>query len=552
MAAIITDDFRRNAAQLLKENIEAGTNKYFIGIGKSDSYDKDSSENEETSASFTLPTPVASRKQELEILNNLTTLSRVGTSTGAYRVMPRVAFQTGKRYKIYDYSDPNCFFAESVGGNAFEPCYVINGDLELFICLKNNGTTTTVTADEPTVTATNNTVWQTGGDGYGMITVNTDAYRWAYVCTFARDSGFFTKQFASIGNAGSTSVQNETLPNVDGSGTPSEKSGGLLYGFKILDGGAGYTNASYVAGVNSFTIRISGLKVDASGNSDQDYTTLNSDIACTATVSGGAVTAITLPLNGSSQVDLTNVGIVYAKATTPAAGAGTPTRHAILEPLIAPLEGFGGDNLKLLPSYYCGVRANFEDDLGGDGLFVPFRQVSLLKDPVLNTDHDDDPAVGSNYAVGDAAKALRYVACTSSLPTGLTSGDILFDNSESTVQAALDADKNVAIFDHLDTTNNRLYYHTNYDEDDSQHMMELADGGGTLKWFDASAGSVGSGTVAYTGNPDYPEWDITDFELQDTTQKYGTLNGDVLFVENRQKVTRADEQIEEVRLIVQF
>ena len=59
MAAIITDDFRRNAAQVLVNDITGGTNNYFVGIGKSDAYDNDASGYAEDHASFSLPVPSA-------------------------------------------------------------------------------------------------------------------------------------------------------------------------------------------------------------------------------------------------------------------------------------------------------------------------------------------------------------------------------------------------------------------------------------------------------------------------------------------------------------
>ena len=223
--------------------------------------------------------------------------------------------------------------------------------------------------------------------------------------------------------------------------------------------------------------------------------------------------------------------------------------------MILPLEGVGTNNLKLLPSYYCGIRANFEDDLGGDGLIIPFRQVSLLKDPSLSS--GDTPSATSSYAAGDAAKGLRYVACSASLPADLATGDILFadGSSNSTVQDAITNEDPIAIFDHLDTTNNRLYYHQNFDDDDSQNLLELNTGGDTLKWYDKSAGAVSSNTIAYTGDPQYPEFTIVDYTNANTssgTEKFGQLNGEVLFIENRSSVTRATDQIEEVRMIIQF
>lgn len=545
MAAIITDDFRRNAAQLLVSDVTTGGSNYYVGVGKSDAYDPDSAGLAETDGSFSLPVPAASRAEELEVLNNLATLSKVGTNS-AFRVMPRVYYQASKRYKVYDPNDANCFFAETIGGNEYEPCYVINTDLEVFICLKNDGTTTSSNDDVPTMTATLNDIFGASESrkNNGLITTADDDFRWAYVCTLNRDSGFFTTQFAAIGNSGSSAVDNPALTAYSGSNHPSETSGGLIYGFKVIDGGAGYS-------AGDLTVKCTGLKTDGTGGDNTDLVQFNQSITCTITVDGsGTITQCVTKLS-SSQINTTNIlGVVSANAVA-ASGA------AILEPMILPLEGVGTNNLKLLPSYYCGIRANFEDDLGGDGLIIPFRQVSLLKDPSLSS--GDTPSATSSYAAGDAAKGLRYVACSASLPADLATGDILFDavgnGTNSTVQDAITNEDPIAIFDHLDTTNNRLYYHQNFDDDDSQNLLELNTGGDTLKWYDKSAGAVSSNTIAYTGDPQYPEFTIVDYTNANTssgTEKFGQLNGDVLFIENRSSVTRATDQIEEVRMIIQF
>jgi hypothetical protein len=545
MAAIITDDFRRNAAQLLVSDVTTGGSNYYVGVGKSDAYDPDSAGLAETDGSFSLPVPAASRAEELEVLNNLATLSKVGTNS-AFRVMPRVYYQASKRYKVYDPNDANCFFAETIDGNEYEPCYVINTDLEVFICLKNDGTTTSNNDDVPTMTATLNDIFGASESrkNNGLITTADDDFRWAYVCTLNRDSGFFTTQFAAIGNSGSSAVDNPALTAYSGSNHPSETSGGLIYGFKVIDGGAGYS-------AGDLTVNCTGLKTDGTGGDNTDLVQFNQSITCTITVDGsGTITQCVTKLS-SSQINTTNIlGVVSANAVA-ASGA------AILEPMILPLEGVGTNNLKLLPSYYCGIRANFEDDLGGDGLIIPFRQVSLLKDPSLSS--GDTPSATSSYAAGDAAKGLRYVACSASLPADLATGDILFDavgnGTNSTVQDAITNEDPIAIFDHLDTTNNRLYYHQNFDDDDSQNLLELNTGGDTLKWYDKSAGAVSSNTIAYTGDPQYPEFTIVDYTNANTssgTEKFGQLNGDVLFIENRSSVTRATDQIEEVRMIIQF
>ena len=330
MAAIITDGFRRNAAQVFVNDITAGNGPYYMGIGKSDPYDSQSGVDEDD-ASFVLSQPVASKREEINVLNNLTTINKVGTSS-AYRLVPRINFATGKKYKIYDPGDANCFFAE---GDLL-PCMVMNSDREIFLVLDNGKTTgdpqTTVTGDTPVATATGNdiiTSTATSGEKNGLIVKGN--YRYAYICTLNRDSGFFTNQFAAIGAIGSTPVVNTAY--AVGAG-PDDSTGGLIYGFAIDDGGTGYTGTP--------TVKIRGRKYNTTDNKVENFTSTPS---VSISETGGVIKHITIALvDGDIPRDL--IGVIAADVVISGGGGS----GAVVRPLIAPLEGFGGDILNQLPT----------------------------------------------------------------------------------------------------------------------------------------------------------------------------------------------------------
>ena len=69
MAATVTDNLRKNSAELLLTEINASvdSNQYYIGIGKSDQYN----------ATDTVINPVRSNREERDHRNNLQSVKKV-------------------------------------------------------------------------------------------------------------------------------------------------------------------------------------------------------------------------------------------------------------------------------------------------------------------------------------------------------------------------------------------------------------------------------------------------------------------------------------------
>ena len=78
--------------------------------------------------------------------------------------------------------------------------------------------------------------------------------------------------------------------------------------------------------------------------------------------------------------------IVYATVhvldETDSAGVGT---GAVVKAMIAPPEGFGGDNLSLLPSYYVGVKAQFQEAMDGDAIINTISNPMVIQLQLLIT-----------------------------------------------------------------------------------------------------------------------------------------------------------------------
>ena len=129
MAAIITDDFRRNKAELLVNDIKASldsaydnstptntmqdqhrTNSiYAIGLGKTDKWPNDISGKTEDTLDFIITAPRGTQQENEDIIHNLFTLKEVA-KTGVSQLIAKNTWTQGRKYKAYDASDNDCFY----------------------------------------------------------------------------------------------------------------------------------------------------------------------------------------------------------------------------------------------------------------------------------------------------------------------------------------------------------------------------------------------------------------------------------------------------------
>ena len=116
MAAIITDDFRKNNIERFIDDVSSNQSpnstavNYYIGIGKTDPWDRDVNGRTEAETGFIVPLPDGSILEKADIKKNLMTLIKVD-STDILRLVPQIEYKTGSTYKVYDPTDTSCFDA---------------------------------------------------------------------------------------------------------------------------------------------------------------------------------------------------------------------------------------------------------------------------------------------------------------------------------------------------------------------------------------------------------------------------------------------------------
>jgi hypothetical protein len=447
MSAIITDNFRRNNAKLFLSDIAGVTNKYYLGIGKSDKW----AANEDSSG-YNVAAPVGSFSDGLEVLNNIATLSKL-ESANTTLVIPNVKWETGKTYKAYNSYDSSCFYAtEDV-----LPCYSTTST-GMYLCLAAG---TSVTADAPSDTT--EYAPTKGGDNYVWILVQPVSQL---------GTAFVTDQFIEVSQTPLISTPLTNCSTYGGLCSPV---------FHVVNGGSGYTSTP--------TVKLRGS--DAAGSTTYE-------VSLTATVSGGIITAVTHGLalaNWPKGLQVASVEI------SDSAGSG-----AMVVPIIAPKNGYGYIPAAVMPSWYAGIAVDLANDINTDNFYTPYRQVSVIRNP--NT-------------TASTANALRSLTLSGTIPTvEINNNVIIYDTS----------DKPLAIADAI--SGDKLYFHQNY----TSGFREIP--------------TSGSCRLAVNGT----NYTYTGVNASECTSDgvYARIVGEVVFTENRKKITRSAGQTEKIKIIIQF
>lgn len=351
MAAIITETFRRNSAKLLLNDITSSTNKYYVGIGKSDDW------YEPLSIGTTAPFPAGTDADTFNATQALTNLIKVTGST-ATAVIPRVRAVFGKKYKIYDPYDPSCFYRS----DDLEPCYVVT-ESGIFLCVDKVSSDTTLEPDA--LFGSNPDDQFIGLTNYIEIqsTGSTGTITWAYLGEYDKYDPINSEQFVKV-----------SLGSIEADMSLTE---GLIYGLKVINGGI-YPN-TLTSGISA-TLKVYGQY--SNGNNIAPVSiTINPTLVTTPIPGTTNVTIASIHINGLGYQGLLN----YAAANVEIEFTGiTPTQEAIVAPLISPILGFASTPSEVLPTWYVGIVAN--TNTSEPDTFSQYSQVSLVRNPKNQSD----------------------------------------------------------------------------------------------------------------------------------------------------------------------
>ena len=289
------------------------------------------------------------------------------------------------------------------------------------------------------------------------------------------------------------------------------------------------TNSTVAAANTDGAIDIVKIKTAGSGGTDGTHTGISikgdgSGGTVSVTVASGVVTAVTVTAGGSGYTYgyIRNADIVTAGATG--------LSGAELDVIIGPKGGHGENAIEELGGYFVMLNTNFEAaETSNSGDFTTandFRRVALMR----------DIESASSAATATTLRGTKAILVTS------PSGNFTVD--EEINQATTGAVGKVVEWD---SSNNILYYiQTRFND-------EGLDSDGNLTAFSGTNTITGqSSSVTATPSTSTTTVDNISFTSGYNSGEIDADTGDVLYIENRSPITRASDQTENVKLIIEF
>jgi hypothetical protein len=325
------------------------------------------------------------------------------------------------------------------------------------------------------------------------VLTTADGYKWKYMYTLSatQQSNFLSTDFMAV----------ETNSTVSAAAVD-----GAVRIVKIKSAGTGGTNGTHT-----------GIAIRGDGSSG----------TVSVTVAGGVITAVTVTNVGSGYTFayIRNADIVTAGATG--------LTGSELDVIIEPKGGHGFNAVKELGGFYVMLNTNFEgSESSNTGDFTvtnDFRRIALIRDPFSG-------GVAASASTLRATKAIRFAAS----PAPGT-----FTVDEEINQATTGAVGKVVEYD---ATNRILHYvQTRFND-------EGIDSNGNLTAF-SGANVVTGQTSTATGTPSSTGSETADnitFTSGYAASEIDADKGDVIYIENRSPITRASDQTENVKLIIEF
>ena len=321
------------------------------------------------------------------------------------------------------------------------------------------------------------------------ILATADGYKWKYMYTLS------ASQRANF-------LSTDFMAVATDSTVSSAAVAGQIDIIKIKTAGTGGTNGTHT-----------GIAIKGDGSSG----------TCSVTVAGGVITAVTVTAAGTGYTygTISNAEIVAAGATN--------LISAELDVIISPNGGHGFNAVEELGGFYVMLNTSLEgtesSNSGDMTVSNDFRKITLIRDPESY----------SAAATAHTLRATRAVNVTSVL------GSYVVD--EKITQTSTGAIGKVVEWD---ATNSILYYIQ------TRHTNEGIDSNGNQTAF--SGTNVITGAGGATGTPTTSTSTINNvvFVSGYSVSEIDHDSGDILYIENRAPITRAADQTENIKLVIEF
>ncbi len=500
MAAIITEKFRQSSATTFKNSF--GTDKYYVFVGKSQPW------TSEGAASDSLPpAPVDSVAPESYFWDDMLAAKLIATSNTSF-VIPRRDYSTSSAFDMYRHdvagttttgNYPTKTTSSSGATTVYNSTYYFMTSAHRIYKILYNGDplqtgAPNISGAEPT-SEVNNPFWH---DANYYI-------KFMYKMTTSEIQNFLTTDFMSVTN---TANSNAVRPiNV----------------VMVTSGGSGYPNGTFYTKVRGDGTTEAIIRLQVTGGAIQEFG------------------------NGSSFTNMQNAGVGYsfatvdlstanifsdASASTAISGATatswTNATAGSITPIIDPTGGHGANDIEELGGHFVMVQGKFEPSDSDATQVNDFRRVGIVKNPLA----------------GGSAASVATARTTNALIVSGTIGTN-YQVDELITQATTGARGRVVEWD---ATNKILYYvqekYSSYGLDANGNLTAFSTNAAVTGSSSSASYSVATGTsstvngVVFSGGYASPELDRD--------------SGEIIYVENRRAISRASDQTEDIKVVVEF
>jgi hypothetical protein len=518
MAAIVTDQFRILNAKNFVDSVSDPNNSYYVflslpnpsvvGFGRSSTWDSN------------IPSPIDNLNYLSHVKDTMIFGKRI-TKNDIRRLIRRVDWKQGTVYEMYrhDYSLSNPSPQTNSTRLYDANYYVINSDFRVYVCIDNGSSETNSTGnfsqDEPTFVDLEPSRAGESGDGY----------IWKYLFTVSPSDiiKFDSIEYIPVPNDWETTTDSQIVSVRDnGDSTINENQIKKIY---VEKEGSGYNTTD--------------AELPILGDGEGGKAVVN--------VIGGKITSATVSAGGK--------GYSYGRVDLSTINSGA-TSFAHLIPIIPPSRGHGYNVYEELGTDRVLVYARFDASTKDFPLDTRFAQIGIIKNPSrIGT-------ASSVFAESQFSNLGGFKLSSVSNPEDANPGNKIFQ----TVTGVGTATGYIASYDTETKVlkyfqDRSLYYNTgSYDQKDSKSVVSEA----TKVSFSKDGGTITS-VNSFSGSIDQ---DFTGITTAVTTTKNVNLatqftngialseinkgSGDIIYIDNRPRVSRNPRQKEDIKIILEF
>ena len=468
------------------------------------------------------PLPLDNQREKIGVYDELIAAKRI-TDAFARTVIRRYNWDLVANPK-YDMWKPDYSATPGGGGQigkqtatgantiADAKFYVMNSSYEVFKCLYNgedpSNSTGQNATEEPTVAGANY------DSATGLYTETTGAgYIWKYMYTIPTDDvlKFLSSDFMPI--VLSTNASRQTVEGL--------AVAGAIDAVVVEDAGAGLPASQTL---------YAGIKGDGSNGVVQLVTNGAGTITSASVQARGSGYTYASVLLGNGNL-FSDAGLSSAVAT-PGGATGS------IEPILPPEGGHGSDHETELNGkrVMTNIRLTYSEGSGDFPVDNDFRRIGIIADPVDNGT--------STFAIDDTLSGLKSIKITGA------SADYNVDETITQTVSGGTAKGTVVSWtlDSGSTTAGVLKYIQTVDAHSDNGVVRAFEDATQTPGAVTGLASTASGSVQnYAGTllgVTFADG-VADSEIQNNS-------GDVIYVENRRLITRAPDQIEDIKLVIEF